>query len=44
MKNPLVEKVSSYLFKAYIAWSIIADIILIGGLIALWLGGIKISL
>ncbi len=44
MKILLVKRIRNYLFKAYIVWSIIADVILIGGLIALWLGGITISL
>ncbi len=43
MKNPLVLKVSRYLFKFYIAWSICADLFLIAGVIALLLGDIKIS-
>jgi len=43
MKNPLVLKVSKYLFKCYIIWSICADLFLIAGIIALLLGDIKIS-
>ena len=35
MKNPLVQKVSKWMFKAYIAWSICADIIVIGGILYL---------
>ena len=44
MKNPLVLTISQYLFKAYIVWSICADLVLIVGIIALLLGYGKISL
>jgi hypothetical protein len=35
---PLAKKFSKILFKIYIAWSICADILLIGGIVALLLG------
>ncbi len=35
MKNPLVQTISKWMFRAYIAWSICADIIVIGGIIYL---------
>jgi len=35
MKNPLVKKISVVMFKAYILWSICADITLLSGLIYL---------
>ena len=43
MKNPVVLKISKYLFKGYIIWSVCADLILIAGLIALLLGDMQIS-
>lgn len=52
MKNPLVRQtrlgqttiiVGKCLFRAYIIWSVVADIILLAGVFALWSGGIKIS-
>jgi hypothetical protein len=43
MENPLVKKISVFMFKLYIAWSICADILLITGIIALLLGYGKIS-
>ena len=42
MKNPVVLKISKYLFKGYIIWSVCADLILIAGLIALLLGDMQI--
>jgi len=33
MKNPLVNTISKWMFRAYILWSICADIIIIGGLV-----------
>jgi hypothetical protein len=35
MKTPLVRELSKWMFKAYIVWSICADIALLGGLIYL---------
>ena len=35
MKNPLVQTISKWMFRAYIVWSICADIIVIGGIIYL---------
>jgi len=35
MKSPLVQSLSKWVFKAYIVWSICADIILLGGMIYL---------
>ena len=35
MKNPLVRKVSKWMLRAYILWSICADITLLGGIIYL---------
>jgi hypothetical protein len=35
MKNPLVREVSKWMFKAYILWSICADIALLAGIIYL---------
>ncbi len=32
MKNPLVNTISKWMFRLYIAWSICADIMIIGGL------------
>ena len=43
MKNPLVREVSKWMFKAYILWSICADLLLIAGIVALLLGYGKIS-
>ncbi len=43
MKNPIVRKVSVVMFRAYIAWSICADIILIAGMVALLFGNLTIS-
>jgi hypothetical protein len=43
MKNPLVLTISKYLLKAYIVWSICADLVLIAGIIALLLGYGKVS-
>ena len=40
MKNPLVQTVSKWMLRAYIAWSVCADVILIGGIVYLiFLGG-----
>ena len=35
MKNPLVRELSKWMFKAYIVWSICADITLLAGLVYL---------
>lgn len=35
MKNPLVRKVSKWMLRAYILWSICADITLLSGIIYL---------
>jgi hypothetical protein len=35
MKSPIVREVSKWMFKAYIFWSICADITLLAGLIYL---------
>lgn len=43
MMIPQVKKISSFMFKLYIAWSICADILLIVGVIALLIGDLKIS-
>ena len=43
MKNPLVKKISVFMFKIYLIWSVCADVILITGIIALLLGYGKIS-
>ena len=43
MKNLRVKKISVFMFKLYITWSVCADVILISGIIALLLGFGKIS-
>jgi len=35
MKIPLVREISKWMFRAYIAWSVCADIVLISGIV--WL-------
>ena len=35
MKNPLVQTVSKWMLRAYIAWSVCADVIHIGGIVYL---------
>jgi len=35
--------ISKYLFRAYIVWSVCADLVLIAGIIALLFGDIKVS-
>jgi hypothetical protein len=42
MKNPFVKKIGKYLFRAYIIWSICADLVLIGGVMTLLLVDFKI--
>ena len=33
--NPLVQTVAKWMFKAYIGWSICADLIIVGGIVYL---------
>lgn len=42
MKNPFVKKIGKYLFRAYIIWSICADLVLIAGVLALLFVDFKI--
>ena len=42
MKNPFVKEISKYLFRAYIIWSVCADLVLIGGVVALLFVDFKI--
>ena len=42
MKNPLVRELSKWMFKAYIIWSICADITLLAGVLALLFVDFKI--
>ena len=42
-QTPIIKEAVKWMFKAYIAWSICADIILISGIVALLLGFGKIS-
>jgi len=35
MKNPLIQKISKWALRAYVTWSVCADIILIGGVLYL---------
>ena len=42
-EEPLSKKISVFMFKLYITWSICADILLISGIVALLLGYGKIS-
>ena len=35
MKNPLVQLIGKWLFRAYVLWSICADIIVICGIVYL---------
>ena len=42
MKNPFVKEIGKYLFRAYIIWSICADIVLIAGVAALLFVDFKI--
>ena len=32
-KNPIVNTISKWMFRLYIAWSICADVTIIGGLV-----------
>jgi hypothetical protein len=42
MKNPFVKEIGKYLFRAYIIWSICADLVLIAGVAALLFVDFKI--
>lgn len=42
MKNPFVKEIGKYLFRAYIIWSICADLVLIAGVVALLFVDFKI--
>jgi|TARA_R110000744_G_scaffold302376_2_gene411365 hypothetical protein len=42
MKNPFVKEIGKYLFKAYIIWSVCADLVLIAGVLALLFVDFKI--
>ena len=42
MKNPFVKEIGKYLFKAYIIWSVCADLVLIAGVLALFFVDFKI--
>ena len=42
-QTPVVKKAAKWMFKAYVVWSICADMILISGIIALLFGFGKIS-
>ena len=35
MKNPLVQEVSKWMLRAYMVWSICADVFLLGGVVYL---------
>ena len=35
MKSPLVREVSKWMLRAYMVWSICADIVLLGGIVYL---------
>ena len=39
----LAKEAAKWMFKAYIVWSICADIILIGGIVLLLVGALQIS-
>ena len=46
MTNPLVQEIAKWMFKAYIGWSICADLIIVGGIVYLiffWWGRIRID-
>ena len=38
LREPSIQALLKYMFKAYIAWSVIADIIILGGILYLILG------
>ena len=42
-QTPIVKEAVKWMFKAYIVWSICADIILIGGIVLLLGGDLQIS-
>ena len=42
MKNPFVKEIGKYLFRAYIIWSVCADLVLIAGVLALLFVDFKI--
>ena len=42
-QTPTVKEAVKWMFKAYIVWSICADIILIGGVLMLLFGDLQIS-
>ena len=42
-QTPIVKEAVKWMFKAYIVWSVCADIILIGGIVLLLLGDLQIS-
>ena len=42
MKNPFVKEIGKYLFRAYIIWSVCADLVLIEGVLALLFVDFKI--
>ena len=42
-QTPIVKEAVKWMFKAYIVWSICADIILIGGIVLLLVGALQIS-
>ena len=43
IQTPVIKEAVKWMFKAYIVWSICADIILIGGVVLLLLGDVKIE-
>ncbi len=43
IQTPVVKEAAKWMFKAYIVWSVCADIILIGGIVLLLLGDLQIS-
>ena len=42
-QSPIVKEAVKWMFKAYVVWSVWADIILIGGIVLLLLGDVQIS-
>ena len=43
IQTPVVKEADKWMIKAYIVWSVCADIILIGGIVLLLLGDVQIS-
>ena len=43
IQTPVVKEAVKWMFKAYIVWSVCADIILIGGIVLHLLGDVQIS-